>query len=93
MRWRVHFWAGRIAGCALLLFFLKEPILGALPDPISALAPERLGAWLLGVVGACVALRWSIWAYTYRNDPHEYVTIRCAPPLNRVTVRVQPPSR
>jgi hypothetical protein len=40
-----------------------------------------------------VALRWSIWGYTYKTDPHEYATIRCGPPLNRVTVRVQPPSR
>lgn len=93
MRWRVHFWAGRLAGWAFLLFLLKDPILWNLPTSVSALAPERLGAWLLGVVGACFALRWSIWAYTYRNDPHEYVTIRCAPPLNRFTVRVQPPSR
>lgn len=93
MRWRVHFWAGRIAGCALLLFLLKDPILGALPDPISALTPSGLGYGLMGVVGACVALRWSIWGYTYRNDPHEYATIRCDPPVNRVTVRLRPRSR
>lgn len=88
----MHFWAGRIAGWAFLLFLLKDPILWNLPASLSALAPTGLQYWLMGVVGACVALRWSIWAYTYRNDPHEYVTIRCAPPVNRITVRVQPPS-
>jgi len=93
VRWRVHFWAGRLAGWAFLLFLLKDPILWNLPTSLSALAPTGLEYWLMGVVGACVALRWSIWAYTYRNDPHEYVTIRCAPPVNRITVRVQPPSR
>lgn len=93
MRWRVHFWAGRIAGCALLLFFLKGPILSNLPDQVSALAPAGLAYWLMGVVVACVVLRWSIWGYTYKTDPHEYATIRCAPPVNRITVRVLPPSR
>lgn len=88
----MHFWAGRIAGWAFLLFLLKDPILWNLPASLSALAPTGLQYWLMGVVGACVALRWSILGYTYKTDPHEYETILCDPPVNRITVRVQPPS-
>lgn len=93
MRWKVHFWAGRIGCWAFFLLLLADPILWSLPAAVSTLAPTGLAYWLMGVVGACVALRWTIWAYNYRADPYEYVTMRCDPPLNRVTVRVKPPSR
>jgi len=91
--WRAHWCLGRLVGWSLILFFLREPILSALPERVAALAPADLGTWLLGVVAACVLARWSIWAYEVRKDPHEKVTIRLDPPYYRVTVRVHPPSR
>jgi hypothetical protein len=91
--WRAHWWCGRFAGLAILLFCLKEPILSALPDRVAALAPMDLGTWLLGVAGTCVLARWSTWACEVRKDPHEKVTIRLDPPYHRVTVRVRPPAR
>jgi hypothetical protein len=68
--WRAHWCLGRLVGWSLILFFLREPILSALPERVAALAPADLGTWLLVVVAACVLARWSIWAYEVRKDPH-----------------------
>lgn len=93
MRCSVHFWAGRIGCWAFFLFLLKDPILWNLPASVCALAPAGLEYWLMGVVGACVALRWSIWGYTYKTDPHECATIRCDPPLTRCVAAPRNPRR
>ena len=93
MRWRIHFWAGRIGCWAFFLFLLADPILWGSPASVSALAPTGLEYWLMGVVGACVALRWAIWAHTYKTDLYEYVTMRCDPPLTRRVAAPRNPRR
>lgn len=90
--WRAHWWFGRIAGWAVIMFCFKDPLLRALPERVSVLAPEGLGGLLLGIAGVCLIARWSIWLFKVDKCPQEWVTIRLDPPLDRVTVRLRPPS-
>lgn len=91
--WRAHWWFGRLAGWAVILFCFKDLILRILPDRVSALAPEGLGGCLLGFAGVCLIARWSIWLSRVDKRPQEWATIRLAPPYGRVTVRLRPPAR
>lgn len=90
---RAHWWLGRLAGWAIILFCFKDLILGALPDRVAALAPEGLGGCLLGFAGLCLLARWSIWLRKVDKGPLEWVTIRLDPPHDRVTVRAPARSR
>lgn len=90
--WRAHWWFGRLAGWAVILFCFESPLLRVLPERVSALAPEGLGGWLLGFAGVCLIARCSIWLFKVNKRPQEWVTIRLDPPLDRVTVRLRPPS-
>jgi hypothetical protein len=89
----VCFSARWISRCSLLLFLLKEPILSALPARVMAIVPDGIGPWLLGVAVVAGVLRWSVLSYLDRDEPWELVTIRCDPPLDRVTVKVPRPSK